>query len=148
MSQNGPARSNFSTCSQAGGGTSRSISSPLGVGVEEGADDVEELRLVGPGGDGDHLAVEVGGDVGGGDQGLELLEPLLAVEELAAVGEVPPEPLVDQAELLEQDRGPVRPEAAAVEADVEQPVVLVVGLFGRASRAGTCRWGRHAPGGS
>ncbi len=81
--------------------------------------------------DGDHLAVEVGGGVVGGDQRLELLEPFLGVEELAAVGEVLPQVLVGQAELVQQDRGPVRPEAAAVEADVEQPVVLVVGLLGR-----------------
>ena len=107
------------------------VVAPLGVGVEEGADDVEELGLVGTDGDGDHLAVEVGGDVGGGDQRPELLEPLLAVEELAAVGQVAPEPLIQQAKLFEQDGGPVRPEAAAVEADVEQPVALVVGLLGR-----------------
>ena len=98
--------------------------------MEEGPDDVEQFRLVGLDDDGDHLAVEVGGGVVGGDQGLDLLEPLLAVEELAAVGEVLPQVLVAPARVLEQDAGPVRPEAAAVEPDVEQPVVLVVGLLG------------------
>ena len=65
----------------------------LGVGVEEGADDVEELRLVGLDDDGDHLAVEVGGGIVGRHQWLELLEALLAVEELAAVGQVLPQVL-------------------------------------------------------
>ena len=63
-------------------------------------------------------------------RGSELLEPLLVVAELAAVGEVLTEVLIRQPEFVEQDRGPVGPEAAAVEADVEQPVVLVVRLFG------------------
>ena len=102
----------------------------LRVGVEERAEDVEQLRLVGLDDDGDHLAVEVGVGVVGGDEALELLEPLLVVEELAAVGEVLTEVLAGQPQFVEQERCPVRPEAAAVEADVEQPVVLVVGLLG------------------
>ena len=98
--------------------------------------------------DGDHLAVEVGGGVVGGDQRLELLEPLLASKNLRRSARCCRRCWFDQAELLSRMRGPVRPEAAAVEPDVEQPVVLVVGFLGRASRAGTCRWGRPAPGGS
>ena len=39
--------------------------------------------------------------------------------------------LVRQAQLLQQDAGPIRPEAAAVEPDVEQPVVFVVRFFRR-----------------
>jgi hypothetical protein len=58
--------------------------------VEDRQDEVEEVGLVGPDDHGNHLAVEVGGGVVGRDEGLELLEPLLAVEELAAVGQVQP----------------------------------------------------------
>ena len=45
----------------------------------------------------------------GGDQGLDLLEPLLGVEELAAVGKVVPQVLVHQAQLLQQDAWPGPP---------------------------------------
>src|SRR5438132_9407788 len=38
--------------------------------------------------------------------------------------------LVEQTEFLEKDRGPVRSKTAAVESDVQQPIVLVVGFLG------------------
>ena len=38
--------------------------------------------------------------------------------------------LIHQPQFLQQDAGPIRPEAAAVKPDVEQPVVFVVGFFG------------------
>ena len=51
--------------------------------MEDGTDDVEPFRLVGPDHNGDHLAVEVSGGIVGGNQGLELLEPFLVVTELS-----------------------------------------------------------------
>ena len=42
--------------------------------------------------------------------------------------------LIHQPQLLQQDAGLIRPEAAAVEPDVEQPVVFVVGFLGGAYR--------------
>ena len=103
---------------------------PLGVGVEERAEDGEPLGLVGLDDHGDHLAVEVSLGVVGGDEALELLEPILVVAELAAVREVLTEVLAGQPQFVEQERCPVGPEAAGVEADVEQPVILEVGLLG------------------
>ena len=103
----------------------------LGPGVEDRPHEVEQFRLVGLGDHGDHLAVQVGGGVIRGDQILDLLEPFLGVEELAAVGNMGSQVLIHQPQLLQQDAGPVRPEAAAVEPDVEQPVVFVVGFLGR-----------------
>ena len=102
----------------------------FGPGVEDRPHQVEQFRLVGLGDHGDHLAVEVGGGVIRGDQILDLLEPFLGVEELAPVGNMGPQVLIHQPQLLQQDAGPVRPEAAAVEPDVEQPVVFVVGFLG------------------
>ena len=72
---------------------------------------IEQFRLVGLDDHGDHLAVEVGGGVVGGDQSLELLEPFLVVEELAAVGKMVPQVLVRQAQLFSRMLSPVGPEA-------------------------------------
>lgn len=91
---------------------------------------VEEFGRVGLDDDGDHLAVEVGGDIIGGDQGFELLQPLSGVKELATFGEVGSQVLLGQPQFLEQDAGPIRLEAATVEPDVEQPVVFFVGFCG------------------
>ena len=67
----------------------------------------------------------------GATRGLDLLEPLLGVEELAAVGNVVPQVYGSSGpSSCSRMLGPVRPEAAAVEPDVEQPVVFVVGFFG------------------
>jgi hypothetical protein len=59
-------------------------------------------------------------------QRLELLEPVFGVEELAPVGHMRPQG--------SDSAGPTpsagcRPEAAAIEPDVEQPVVFVVRFF-------------------
>ena len=102
----------------------------LGVGVEERAEDGEPLGLVRLHDDGDHLAVEVGLGVVGGDESLELLEPVLVVAELAPVEEVLTKVLTGQTQFVEQERCPVGSEAAGVEADVQEPIVLEVGLFG------------------
>lgn len=74
--------------------------------------------------------VEVGGGVIRGDQGLELSQPVLGVKELVTFGQVGPQVLVGQPQLVQQDAGPIRLEAAAVEPDVEQPVVFVVRFGG------------------
>ena len=103
----------------------------FGPGVEDRPHQVEQLRLVGPGDHGDHLAVEVASGVVRGDQILDLLEPVLGVEEFAAVGNVGPQRRVHQPQLLQQDAGLVRPEAAAVKPDVEQPIDFVIGFLGR-----------------
>jgi hypothetical protein len=42
-----------------------------------------------------------------------------------------PQVLIHQAQLLQQDAGPIGSEAAAVEANVEQPIVIEVGFFRR-----------------
>ena len=102
----------------------------LGPGVEDRPHQIEQFRLVGLGDHGDHLAVKVGGGVIRGDQILDLLEPLLGVEELAPLGNMGPQVLIHQPQLLQQDACPVCPEAAAVKPDVEQPVVFVVGFLG------------------
>jgi len=56
---------------------------------------------------------------------------VLAVKELAAFGQVLSEVLVSQTQLIEDDGGPVSPEASAVKPNIEQPVGFVVGLFSR-----------------
>ncbi len=120
------------------------MSSLLSVhGVEQRADDVEEFRLVGLDDHGDHLAVEVGGGVIRGDQGLELLQPVLVVEELAAFGDVCAQVLVGQSQVRPAGWTPGRHGSAAVEANVQQPVVFVVRFFGMASRAEICRRVHH-----
>ena len=65
----------------------------------------------------DHLAIQVGGNVIRKDQILDLLEPIPGVEELRVRGA---EVLIHQPQLLEQDAGFIRTEAAAVETDVDQ----------------------------
>ena len=96
--------------------------------MEQGAHEVEEFRRVGLDHHGDHLAVEVGGGVLRSDQAFKLVQPVLGVEERAALGQVGPQMLVRQPQLVEQDAGPIRLEAATVEPDVEQPVVFLVGF--------------------
>ena len=65
----------------------------LGHRVEEGAHDLGEIRLVGAGDHGQHLAVEVEIDVVFVDQRLEPAHPPLVVEELAPLRDVRPQVL-------------------------------------------------------
>ena len=102
----------------------------LGIGMKQRADDVEELRQLGLHHNGQQLPIEVRRDVFGGNQRLELLQPFLAVEELAAVGEVLPQVLILQAEFIQQDRRAIGSEAAAIEPNVEQPIAFILRLFG------------------
>ena len=92
---------------------------------------VEQFRLVGFGDHGNHFAIQVGGGVVRGDQILDLLEPVLGIEELATVGNVGSQVQVHQPQFLKQDAGLVCSEAATVEPNIEQPVIFVVRFLGR-----------------
>ena len=98
--------------------------------VEQGADDGEEFWLVGLDDNGEHLAIQVVCDVVGSYKGLELLESVFVVEELPSSGQMFPQVVVLQTQLIEDNRGSVGSEAATVQPDVEQPVIVVARFLG------------------
>src|SRR5690606_26453104 len=108
--------------------------------MKERPDDIEKLGLLCLDDHGQHLPVEIGSNIVGSDQRLELLETVFVVEKLAAVCQVLPQVMVSEAQLVEQDRGPVGSEATAVKAHVEQPVVFVVRLLGGGVEQILARW--------
>ena len=59
------------------------------------------------------------------------MQPLFVIKKLPALCKVLPEMLVSQAELPQNDRGAVCPEAATVQPHVQQPIVFVVRLLSR-----------------
>src|SRR5206468_3886814 len=79
----------------------------IGPGVEQGAKDSEEFRLVSLDHHGQHLAIQVSRRISRGYERLQFLEPLLVVEERAALAEMVTEIVMLQAQLIEEDRGPV-----------------------------------------
>ena len=101
------------------------VDARLAPGVEDRPQDREELRLVGLHDDGDHLPIEVYRRVVRLDERPELLDAVLRVKELAAIGEVRAKRLVRQPQFLQMDARPIGAEAAAVKADVEEPVGFV-----------------------
>jgi hypothetical protein len=56
--------------------------------MKEGADDGENLWLLGSDHNSQQLSVEISSRVVGGDQALELLNPFLVVEELSSGGDM------------------------------------------------------------
>ena len=92
---------------------------------------VEQFRLVSFGDHGNHLAIQVSGGIIRCDQILDFLEPVLGIEEFATVGNVCSQMQIHQPQFLKQDAGFVCSETAAVQPNVEQPVIFVVRFFGR-----------------
>ena len=99
--------------------------------MEEGANHVEPLGLIRLDHDRDHLPVQIHVRVIGCDDLFELLKTLFAVKEFAAGGNVVTKVLIGQPQFIEYHGGPVGTEGAAVETDIEQPVVFVVRFFCR-----------------
>ena len=102
---------------------------PLDPRMEDRSHQLKQLRLVGLGDHRNHLAVQVGGSVVAHNKPLDLLEPLLGVEELSTLRQMGPQVWIYQPQLLQQDARLVRSEASTVQSDVEQPVGIEVGLF-------------------
>ena len=92
--------------------------------IEQGDQHAERLGLIGLHQHGDDLAVDVQRLVIRADQPLQPLQPVTAGEEPGAFGQMAAQGRLGQPEIGQQHRGTIGAEAAAVEADVEQPVLL------------------------
>src|SRR2546426_619361 len=103
----------------------------IGTGVEQGAQDGKKFRLLSLDYHGQHLAVQVNSRVVGGHERLQLLQTFLIVKKRAALAEMVTQVVVLQPQLIEDDGGPVGTETAAIQTDIEQPVVCVIRFCGR-----------------
>src|SRR5262249_13883362 len=103
----------------------------VGPGVEQGAQDSKKFWLLSLDHHGQHLAIQVNSRVGSGHERLELLEPLFTVEESTALREMITQMVVLQSQFVKEDGGPISTETAAIQADIEQPVIGVIRFLGR-----------------
>ena len=85
--------------------------------------------------------------VRGTDQLLQAFQPVPAGEELGPIAEVLAQRLLGEPEVGEQHRRPVGAEARAVEAHVEQPVLIRCRRIERGVEQVAARSGPPAPGG-
>ena len=102
----------------------------VGPGVKECTKNGEEFRLVSFHHDSQHFAIQVNRRVGGGHQRFELLQPFLVVKEATTLGEMVTQMVIFQPQLIKDNGSAISPETAAVQPNVEQPVISVIRFLG------------------
>src|SRR5262249_26836439 len=90
----------------------------------------EEFRLVSFHHDSQHVAIQVHRCVGGGHQRFELLQPFLVVKEATTLGEMVTQMVIVQPQLIQENGSAISPETAAVQPNVEEPVISVLRFLG------------------